>query len=122
MTVGLVSERRRRRRLFLVRGVHTVIYVILASACLLVLHAGIFGWTGPVVWIALGLVAVEVLVFTASGMKCPLTVVAVRYGATPETGYDTFFPETMTRHTARVFTPIIAIGAILVLMRHFALL
>lgn len=100
-------------KLALVRAVHTAIYVVMATACLALLYAGVTGATGTWLLIAMGLVGVECVVFIASGMKCPLTAVAVRYGATPEKGFDTFFPERLTRHTLTVFGPIIVAGFLL---------
>lgn len=105
------------RKLFLVRLLHTVIYVVMTLACFALLFAGLTGASGPWLWVALGLVAIESAVFIASGMKCPLTAVAVRYGATPQDGYDTFFPERMTRHTLTVFGPMIVIRLALLGLR-----
>ncbi|WP_332659525.1 hypothetical protein [Brevundimonas sp.] len=104
-------------RLFVVRAAHTAIYVVMASATLVVLYAGVTGATGRWLWIALALVLLEAAVFGASGMKCPLTAVAVRYGATPEGAYDTFFPERFTRHTLTVFGPLMGVGVGLLLIR-----
>ncbi len=98
------------QRLTLVRAAHTVIYVVMAGASLVVLAAGVTGATGPWLWIAAGLVAAESVVFAAYGFKCPMTAMAVKYGATQDGAWDTFFPEACTRHTFRVFGPIILIG------------
>ena len=102
------------QRLTLVRAVHTAIYVVMASAVFVVLYAGITGVHGLWLWVALGLVGVESVVFTASGMKCPLTAVAVRYGATRQGVFDTFLPERLTRHTFTVFGPLILVGLVLI--------
>ena len=105
------------QRLTLVRAAHTVIYVVMAGASLVVLAAGITGATGPWLWIAGGLVAVESVVFAACGFKCPMTAMAVKYGATPDGAWDTFFPERCTRHTFRVFGPVILVGFALLAAR-----
>ncbi len=81
------------QRLTLVRALHTVIYVVMAGASLVVLYAGITGAHGPWLWVAAALVAVESVVFAASGLKCPLTAVAVKYGATKDGAYGAFLPE-----------------------------
>jgi hypothetical protein len=90
-------------RLALVRAVHTLIYIVMATSTLLLVYAGLTGAHGWWLWVALTLLAVETVVFAANGMKCPLTSLAVSYGA--ETGYafDTFLPERATRHTFRFF-------------------
>lgn len=101
--------------LTLVRAVHTVIYVVVATSTFVVLYAGITGATGAWLWLAAALVGVESAVFLANGLKCPLTAVATKYGA--DEGADTFLPERITRYTVQVFGPLILIAAALVAAR-----
>jgi hypothetical protein len=101
------------QRLTLIRAVHTAIYVVMASSSLIVLYAGLTGAHGAWLWVASGLVAIESLIFAASGLKCPLTAIAVKYGATKDRAYDTFLPERLTRHTFAVFGPLILLGFVL---------
>jgi hypothetical protein len=106
------------QRLLLVRALHSAIYLVMAAASLLVLFAGLTGARGPWLWVALVLVLVESLVFVGCGFKCPLTAVATRYGASPDgAAFDTFLPDRITRHTFRVFGPIIAVGLLLLALR-----
>ena len=107
------------QRLTLVRSVHTAIYFLMASCVLFVLYAGISGARGAWLGLALTLVCGESLVFAVSGMKCPLTALAVRYGARHGAVFDTFLPERFTRHTLRVFAMAI-LGLGLVLLRWLA--
>ncbi len=101
------------QRLTIIRAIHTVIYVVMAASALTVLASAITGATGPWLWVAAGLTALESLVFAASGFKCPLTALAVKYGATKDGAWDTFFPERCTRYTFRVLGPVIGVGAVL---------
>ena len=105
------------QRLGLLRGLHTVIYLVVAGAVFVVLYGGVTGAHGGWLWIAAALVGVESLVFAASGMKCPLTAVAVKYGAGADGLSDTFLPERMTRHTLRVFGPLALLGGLLLAAR-----
>ena len=102
-------------RLALVRGAHTAIYVVMAGSVFAILYAGIVGDNRPWLFVALGLVAVEIVVFVGSGMKCPLTAFAVKSGAPP--GADTFLPERLSRHTLHVFGPLIVIGMVVLIAR-----
>ncbi len=102
-------------RLSLVRGVHTAIYFVMAGSVFAVFYAGLTGAHGQWLFLALGLVAIEAAVFVGSGMKCPLTAVAMRYGARP--GADTFLPERLTRHTLKFFGPLIVFSLILIVTR-----
>ena len=105
------------RRLWLVRAAHSTIYLVMVACILAVDYAGITGVHGPWLAAAVALVTLESLVFAASGWKCPLTAVAVRYGAGRDGLFDTFLPERRTRHTFRVFGPLIGIGLLLLAAR-----
>ena len=112
-----------RQMLAAVRLVHTVIYVINASACFVVLHAGLTGTIGPVLFVAAALVAVEAAILFANRLRCPLSAVAVKYGAR-ETDflYDTFLPERLTRYTVHFFSTVVLVGLALMALRWFGVL
>ncbi|MFI4933602.1 MAG: hypothetical protein ACHP7N_03205 [Caulobacterales bacterium] len=109
------------QRLALVRGVHTAIYLVMVAATFVVLYAGVSGARGAWLWPALGLVSVESAVFVGGGFKCPLSALAVKYGATTGELFDTFIPERLTRYTFRVFGPLIAVGLVLLAARWLGL-
>ena len=103
--------------LAVLRGVHTAIYLIMAASIFVLIYAGVAGLRGPLLWIPLGLLVTETAVFVGSGMKCPLTAIAVKYGAKHGQVFDTFLPERFTRHTLTIFGPLMAIGCVLVAAR-----
>jgi hypothetical protein len=109
-------------RLAIVRAVHTAIYVVMAAATFTLLYAGITGGHGAWLYVALALVTIEIVVFAGSGMKCPLTRLAVKYGAKAGKVSDTFLPERFTRYTFRFFAPIMAVGLLLLGARWLGLL
>ena len=104
------------QRLFLIRLLHTVIYVVMAAGSLLVLFAGATGAGGPWLPPALVLILIESVVFIGFGLKCPLTAVVARHAAGAPVS-DTLMPERLTRHTFKVFGPIFAIGLALLALR-----
>jgi hypothetical protein len=98
-----------RHRLTLVRTAHDIVYVVMAVATLAVLYAGLTGVKGPWLSIALALIAIEVAVFVGFGMKCPLAILAIRYGA--ETGHA--FEATLSPRMSRAaFLTVDTIGAV----------
>jgi hypothetical protein len=107
------------QRLWLVRAVHTAIYVVMASSAFALLFAGVTGASGPWLWLAASLMTIEVIVFVGSGMRCPLTAIAVKNGAARTGVADTFFPERMTRHTLRVFAPLLVVAVVLLAVRYW---
>jgi hypothetical protein len=97
--------------------VHTAIYVVMAASTLLLVYAGVTGATGAWLWTALVLLAIESAVFAGNGFRCPLTALAVRYGAQKGYAFDTFLPERATRYTFRVFGTLMVVGLVLLALR-----
>ena len=66
-------------------------------------------------------VAIEGMVFTANGFKCPLTALARTYGAEEDKGYvfDTVLPVRITRLTFRVFGAMLAVAGVIYVVREF---
>lgn len=100
-----------------IRLVHTIIYVVMALSTFTLVFAGLTGASGLWLWIALGLLAIEVMVFVGNGFKCPLTALAVRYGAVKGYAFDTYLPESVMRHTFWFFTSVMSIGLVLLALR-----
>ncbi len=100
-----------------VRLVHTAIYITMAAATIFILSCGITGWQPWPLPYAVGLLLIESGVFVGNGFKCPLTKMAVKYGA--ETGHvgDTFLPVKVTQYTFRVFGTMLIVGLALVAWR-----
>jgi hypothetical protein len=109
-------------RLRLIRGSHTAIYLVMAASTFLLVYAGLTGREGLWLWTALGLLFVETVVFVGNGMKCPMTAMAVRYGAFTGHVFDTFLPERATRYTFRFFGSLMAVGLLLLALRWLGIL
>jgi hypothetical protein len=105
------------RKLTVVRVVHTAIYLVMAASTFVLVYAGVTGARGTWLWAALGLLGAEVVVFVGNGMRCPLTAVAVRYGATAGHVFDTLLPEAATRYTFRFFGSVMTLGLLLLAAR-----
>jgi hypothetical protein len=117
MPEGLPSGMYIMSTLSAIRTVHTVIYIVMAASTLLLVYAGVTGQNGWWLWTALGLLAIETVVFVGNGFKCPLTAMAVRHGATSGRVFDTFLPERATRYTFRFFGTLMVIGLALLTAR-----
>lgn len=100
----------RAKVLWLIRSVHTVIFVLMAGSVFFILYCGSFGITGPLLFASLGLVAIEAVVFISNKRKCPLTALAQKYGADKGYVFDSFFPERLTRYTFPFFTSLLLSG------------
>jgi hypothetical protein len=76
---------------------------------LYVLYAGLRGRAGRSVGIAGGVVAGEVLVFAGNGFRCPLTVVAERYGAQDGSVTDIYLPKWFAHNMPAIHTPLLVL-------------
>ena len=94
----------------------------MAASTLLLVYAGLTGAAGWWLWVALGLLAVETMVFAGNGMKCPLTSLAVSYGAEKGYAFDTFLPEQAMRHTFRFFGSLMLVGLVLLALRWLGMM
>lgn len=103
--------------LALVRTVHTAIYLMMAASTFVLVYAGITGAQGAWLWLALVLLVVETAVYVSNGMRCPLTALAVRYGAEKGYAFDTFLPERATQYTFNFFGSVMIVGLSLLLLR-----
>jgi hypothetical protein len=104
--------------LAVVRAVHTAVYLVMVAAIGVLLYAGVTGYVGVLLWVALGLLAAETVVFVGNRFTCPLTTLAVRYGATTGHAFDTFLPERATRYTFRFFGSLMAAGLLMLVARQ----
>ena len=100
-----------------IRTTHTAIYLVMASSTLILLYAGVTGASGWWLWLVLALLAVETVVFAGNGFRCPLTGLAVKYGAEKGYAFDTFLPERATRYTFHVFGSLMVLGLLLLALR-----
>ncbi len=99
------------------RGLHTLIYGVMAFATVGLLYVSVTGRFLPALWLLMPLLSVEIAVFAASGLKCPLTAVVDRFAGAGVHVADTYLPETLTRHTVAIFGPILPIAFMLLAAR-----
>ena len=105
------------QKLSVVRGLHTAVYLVMVAAIGVLLYAGVCEYNGAWLWVALALLGIETVVFVGNGFACPLTALAVRYGAEKGYAFDTFLPERVTRYTFRFFGTLMVVGCALVAVR-----
>ena len=108
--------------LTLIRAIHTAIYLVMAVSTFVLVYAGLTGAQGTWLWIVLLLLGVESVVYLGNGMRCPLTALAVRYGAEKGYVFDTFLPERATRYTFNFFGTVMVVGLALLILRWIGVL
>lgn len=109
-------------KLTLARGLHTLIYGVMAASTLAALYIGVTGRPMAGLWIVVPLLTIEVVVFVASGLRCPLTAVVNRFAGGPGRVSDTFLPEALTRRTLAIFGPVLPAAFLLLAARWAGLI
>jgi hypothetical protein len=105
------------RTLFLIKLVHTLIWVFFVAVIFYVVYSGVTGNITTYTWIAIGLIIGEGLTLLVFRMFCPLTLIARKYSDSKMDNFDIFLPNWIARHNKLIFTTIFVIGLILVLYR-----
>ena len=105
------------RQLITIKLLHTLIWVVLASATVYVLYSGLFGRITVYTWIAIAMIILEGVVLLLFRWSCPLTVIARKYSDSEKDNFDIYLPNWLARHNKTIFTTIFLAGLILVLYR-----
>lgn len=104
-------------KLFLVKLIHTIIWIFFVVVIFYILYAGIWNKINVYTYIAIGLVVMEGIVLLIFKWRCPLTVLGLKYTDSNETGFDIFLPKWLARNNKTIFTTIYLIGVIIVIFR-----
>jgi hypothetical protein len=94
----------------LIKGVHTVAFVIIAGAILTILVDGLRGQPSRRTGMAATIALAECAVYAGNGFVCPVTPLAERLGATDGAVSDIFLPDWVARNLAWIATPILVGG------------
>jgi hypothetical protein len=106
------------RALTVLRVTHMVVFAVMASSAFALFYAGLTGATGVWLRIAMVLLGVEVVSFVGAGMRCPLSALALRWGAREGHAFDLFLSEKFTRYSFRFFGALMATGFFLLGLRY----
>lgn len=108
-----------RRGLFLIKLLHSAVFVVESIAIVYIVACGVLGRQGRWLKLAFVLVSAESAVFIGNGARCPLTKVAQSLG--DQTGDDLIADLFLPRWFVPLVTPVCgglaAIGTLLVLLR-----
>jgi hypothetical protein len=104
------------KKLFAIKTIHTVIYLIMVMGIIYNLYAGITKTYNTLLYISFGLLILESIVFFAFGMKCPLTDLAKKYG--DQKGYvgDIFLPKKIADNTFYTFGGLFVLGIVVIIL------
>ncbi len=100
----------RRIAIFLVKAVHSLVFLGVAACVLHIFYAGVTNrkspWTKRALWLALG----EGAIFAAYRFRCPLRTLAESLGAESGQVTDIFLPKWLADRIPWIFTPMLVAG------------
>ena len=105
------------RKLFLIKILHTIIWVLFVAVIFYIVYSGITDTVTTYTWIGIGVILGEGLVLLLFKMYCPLTVIARKYSDSQQDNFDIFLPNWLAKYNKLIFTSIFILGVLLVLYR-----
>lgn len=105
--------------LTIIKLVHTIIWLIMASAVFCTLYSGLFNRISIFTWISIGLVLCESAVLLAYKWSCPLTGMARKYTDSTRDNFDIYLPNWLAKYNKLIFTTLFLAGLFIVMMRVF---
>ena len=110
----------RVNKLFLIKLVHTIIFILMSLALVYILYSGVTGTYNWILFFAIVAIWIEGAVLIFNHFQCPFTNLARRYGDKKGSVTDMFYPKWFVPHVFRVSTVLFVIGLVLLGFRYFA--
>jgi hypothetical protein len=107
------------RSIIFIKSVHTLAFVVLSIANVVVLYAALTGRITTTTWIALGLVLIEGVVLMFNGWRCPLRIYAEKIGAVSGQITDIFLPKWFADRIFLICGGLFACSILLFMIRYF---
>lgn len=101
-----------------IKLLHTLVWAFFASCIIAIPYFSLRGELTQA-WSLIALVALEVVILMANGMRCPMTVWAGRYTASRVANFDIYLPLYLARHNQRIFGALYALGLVLTIYQSF---
>ena len=106
------------RKLFLVKVIHSILFLLLSVCVLYILYCGITKTYGWYLLYAMGIFSVEGLVLIFSRWRCPLTYLAKKYGDEDGSVTKYFCPKWFVPHVFQTYAVLFAISLVLLFLNY----
>jgi hypothetical protein len=106
-----------KNKLLIIKGVHTILWVIIVYLIGYIWYAGIFNKITRFLWVCIICVTGEGLILLTNGGICPFTHLAANYTNNHEPGFDIFLPKLIAKYNIPLFLALSVIGGLLVGIR-----
>lgn len=96
----------------IIKLLHTLVWVFFAS-CIIAIPYFSLHCELVYAWSLIALVAVEVVILAANGMRCPMTAWASRYTESRVANFDIYLPLYLAKHNQRIFGLLYGAGLVM---------
>jgi hypothetical protein len=105
------------KNLIVIKSVHTLVWLFFNLVLFYLFYAVVTNNIGTLVWIGLGLFALEGIVLVIFKMMCPLTILARKYSDSTRDNFDIFLPNWLARNTKLIYTSLLGIVILMLIYR-----
>jgi hypothetical protein len=107
------------RKVFVIKFTHTLIFFFMCSCLAYILYCSLTATFDWVLVIAIGTIMLEGMALLSNGWRCPLTIMAEKYGVVKGGVTDLFLPECISRNTFKVSTVLFICELIVLGVRYY---
>ena len=107
-------------KLFAIKLIHSLIWVVFVSIILYILWSGITGKINIYSWLAVFAIFGEGAVLVIFKGQCPLTITARKYSDSSKSNFDIFLPEWLAKYNKQIFGALFGIGLLMIIIRSLA--
>ncbi len=108
--------------LTLLKTVHTIIWIVMATANVTAFYLAFVGRFNTWFVVAVTLLGSEIVTIALNSWHCPLTDVMAKYTPDRKANFDIYLPEWLARNNSKGFSVLIAVEIMIVLIHRFALM
>lgn len=105
------------RSLVFIKALHSLVFLVLSAANLIVFVSAVTGLTSWATWISLAAVTVEGVILILNGWRCPLRIYAENVGAVSGQVTDIFLPKWFADRIFPICSSLLAASCLLFLLR-----
>ncbi|MEO5681283.1 MAG: hypothetical protein ABIQ88_01515 [Chitinophagaceae bacterium] len=103
--------------LTIIKLVHTCIWMFFNAIIIYLFYATVSNNIGKWVFVCIGIILTEGLILLCFRGKCPLTLLAKRYGDSTKDNFDIWLPNWLAKYNKLIYTTLFAASVILLIWR-----
>jgi hypothetical protein len=100
-----------------IKLLHTLIWGVMVSAIFYILYCGVVRKFDVSLYIAIGLISLEIITLLINKWSCPLTIIANKIDSRVLPGEDVYLPKWLAMNTKNIFGSLFILGLLVILVQ-----